>query len=96
MSYHVSSLSLELPLLSFGINLRDKGETYCCMQLPIVHAVHGHHIVEVGIVEFRAFYYLCKIFLQHAAKISCGIALKFKAFLLPLQGKIAACCKNIL
>ena len=73
MSYHISSLSLELPLLSFGINLRDRGKTCCSIQFPIVHAVHAHHIVEVGIVEFRAFYYLCKVKLQHAAKISCGI-----------------------
>jgi hypothetical protein len=53
-------------------------------------------IVEFGIVKFREFYYLCKVKLQHAAKISCRIAMKFKAFLLSLQGIIAACCKNIL
>lgn len=40
---------------------------------PIALVAHAHHIVEVGIVEFRAFYYLCKVKLQHAAKISCGI-----------------------
>ena len=40
---------------------------------PIALVAHAHHIVEVGIVEFRAFYYLCKVKLQYAAKISCGI-----------------------
>ena len=50
------------------------------MPLPIALVAHAHHVVEVGIVEFRAFYYLCKVKLQHAAKISCGIALEFNAF----------------
>ena len=62
MSYHISSLSLELPFLSFGINLRDRGKTCCSIQLPIVHAVHA----------------------------------RIQSVLLSLQGKIAACCKNIL
>ncbi len=28
------------------------------MPLPIALVAHDHHVVEVGIVEFRAFYYL--------------------------------------
>ena len=51
----------------FGVNDAQLEKT--AKQIKEIHDAG----VEVGIVEFRAFYYLCKVKLQHAAKISCGI-----------------------